>query len=155
MKKVLILTIALVLMMVSVASAQFNWVPTNQGTFQWDAVVADGDGDPFPSGTHVEYEVFYVNSFVDPAKATPIVFERTTSLQSTVTFPGKGRYWVGTQALLIDDTSGEVLQRSQEADGTPKFAWSDNPADCLNGETFGFQLFGLVPAPGSMRLPTP
>jgi hypothetical protein len=149
MKKVLVMIAAIILMTVSIASAQFNWVPTNQGTFQWDAVTQDGDGDPFPAGTHIEYEVFFVNSFVDPAKATPIVFERTTGLQSTVTFPSKGRYWVAVESLLIDDGSGEILQRSENT------AWSDNPADCLNGETFGFQLFGLVGAPGGLRLPTP
>jgi hypothetical protein len=133
----------------------FNWHTTNQGTFQWDAVTIDGDGDPFPAGTHIEYEVSFVNSFVDPGKATPIVFERTTALQSTVAFPAKGRYWVAVQSLLIDDGSGEVLDRSQNSDGTPHLAWSDNPADCLNGETFGFQLFGIFSAPGNLVIPTP
>lgn len=130
------------------AHAQFNWVTANQGTFAWDAVTQDGDGDAFPAGTHVEYRSYYVNSIADPGKTNPILVEQTTLTESTVTFPGKGRYWVGCTAVLVDDSSGEALEVSVHV-------WSDVPADCLNGETFGFQLFGLVPGPGNLRIPTP
>ena len=150
MKKfIVLLTTLIICLSASFAFAQFNWVTANQGTFAWDAVTVDLEGDPPPEGTHIEYEVFYVNSFVDPSKATPITFERTTLVQSTVTFPSKGRYWVGLQTLLVDTSSGEVLSRSEQ------FAWSDNPDNCLDGNTFGFQLFGLFGVPGSMRMPTP
>jgi hypothetical protein len=130
------------------AHAQFNWVTANQGTFQWDAVTVDGDGDPFLPGTHVEYTSYYVNSLADPTKANPIVVEQTTLLKSTVTFPGKGRFWVGVTAHLVDDGSGEILETSE-------FAWSDVPENCENGATFGFQLFATMPTPGGMEIPTP
>jgi hypothetical protein len=143
-----ILVLAFLLVFATNAHAQFNWVTANQGTFQWDAVTVDGDGDPFPAGTHAEYTSYYVNSLADPTKATPIVVEKTTLLKTTVTFPGKGRYWVGVTAHLVDDGSGEDLEVST-------FAWSDVPANCLNGETFGFQLFAPMPTPGGMAIPTP
>ncbi|MHC4310890.1 MAG: hypothetical protein ACYSW3_00280 [Planctomycetota bacterium] len=130
------------------ASADFTWVTTNQGTFQWDAVIVDGDGDPIPAGMHVEYRSYYVNSIADPTKTNPILVEQTTVLQSTVTFPGKGRYWVGVTANLVDDGSGEAVQTSD-------FAWSDVPASCKDGNTFGFQLFAILPSPGGLNAPTP
>jgi hypothetical protein len=149
MKKFLFISIiAAFFFLAANAHAQFNWVTANQGTFQWDAVTVDSDGDSWPAGTHVEYTSYYVNSLADPIKANPIVAEQTTLLESTVTFPGKGRYWVGVTAHLVDDGSGELLE-------TSTFAWSDVPGNCLNGETFGFQLFGLVPFPGNLRMPTP
>jgi hypothetical protein len=144
-----IITATFILILIAAtAHAQFNWVTANQGTFQWDAVTVDGDGDPFLPGTHVEYTSYYVNSLADPTKANPIVVERTTVIQSTVTFPGKGRYWVGVTAHLVDDGSGEILETSE-------FAWSDVPENCENGVTFGFQLFATMPTPGGMGIPTP
>lgn len=115
----------------------FNWVTANQGTFQWDAVIAEGGN---PTGTHVEYEVFIIDSVTDVAT----VFEITTALQSTVTLPGPGRYWVGTVALLIDDGSGERLNEST-------MAWSNLPEHCLNGVTFGFQMWPNILAPGNLH----
>ena len=147
MKKFILFLMTLVVLLVvtSPAVAQFNWVTANQGSFMWDAVELDPDGDPWPAGTHVEYTSYYVNSVADPTKTSPIVVEQTTLLRSTVTLPGKGRYLVGVTAHLVDDTSGELLETSD-------FAWSDVPEDCMNGETFGFQLFGGVGAPGSLRV---
>lgn len=151
MKKfsLVLVLVAIVLSFLTVnAHAQFNWVTANQGTFEWDAITVDGEGDPFLPGTHVEYTSYYVNSLADPIKANPIAVEQTTMTQSVVTFPGKGRYWVGVTAHLVDDGSGEILETSQ-------FAWSDVPDDCLNGETFGFQIFAIMPTPENMRIPTP
>ena len=145
---VFVLVAAFAFLMVGHAHAQFNWVTANQGTFQWDAVTVDGDGDPFLPGTHVEYTSYFVNSLADPTKASPIVVEQTTLLQSTVTFPGKGRFWVGVTAHLVDDGSGEILETSE-------FAWSDVPENCEGGNTFGFQLFATMPTPGGMEIPTP
>ena len=144
----LVVVILGILLLFSATADAFTWVTTNQGTFQWDAVPADGDGDPFPAGMHVEYRSYYVNSIADPTKTNPISVEQTTALQSTVTFPAKGRYWVGVTANLVDDGSGEVVDTSD-------FAWSDVPGNCLNGETFGFQLFATMPAPGGLNTPTP
>jgi hypothetical protein len=143
-----ILVLAFLLAFATTAHAQFNWVTANQGTFQWDAITVDGDGDPFPAGTHVEYQSVYVNSLADPNKDNPILVEQTTLTQSTVTFPGKGRFWVGAKAVLIDDGSGEIVKEST-------FAWSDVPENCLNGVVFGFQLFADIVFPGNMRVPTP
>jgi hypothetical protein len=138
MKKLfLIIALAFAVMFASFAHAQFNWVTANQGTFQWDAVVADGGN---PAGTHVEYEVSIIDSITDVAT----VFEITTATQSTVTLPGPGRYWVGTMALLIDDGSGERLSESI-------MARSNLPEYCLNGETFGFQMWPGIPAPTGMN----
>ena len=150
MKKMLSFLVVLIVLFMTItpASAQFNWVTANQGTFMWDAITVDGDGDPFLPGTHVEYTSYYVNSLADPIKANPIAVEQTTMIQSTVTFPGKGRFWVGVTGHLVDDSSGELLATSQ-------FAWSDVPGDCMNDETFGFQIFALMPTPGNMRIPIP
>ncbi len=144
-----ILTIGIVLFLVAFSYGNayaFTWVTTNQGTFQWDAVAVDGDGDPIPAGMHVEYRSYYVNSIADPTKTSPISVEQTTMLQSTVTFPGKGRYWVGVTANLVDDGSGEVVD-------TSVFAWSDVPEQCKDGNTFGFQLFATLPSPGGLAPP--
>lgn len=147
MKKFIVFLITIgLLLLASTAYAQFNWVTANQGTFQWDAVITDGDGDPVPAGTHVEYQSNYVNSLADPIKANPILVEQTTALQSTITFPGKGRFWVGVTAHLVDDGSGEILQTSD-------FAWSDVPANCKDGNTFGFQIFAAMPTPGGLVIP--
>ncbi len=147
MKKFIVFLIMIgLLLLATTAHAQFNWVTTNQGTFQWDAVAVDGDGDPFIPGTHVEYTSYYVHSLADPTKTSPIVVEQTTLLQSTVTFPGKGRYWVGVTAHLVDDGSGEILETSE-------FAWSDLPEYCQGGNTFGFQLFATMPTVGGLLIP--
>lgn len=130
------------------ANAQFNWVTANQGTFGWDEVTHDIDGDPPPPGTHVEYTSYYVNSLADPEKTNPVSIERTTLLQTTVTFPGKGRYWVGVVTNLVDDASGEILDTSD-------FAWSNVPEDCENGQTFGFQIMGVFSMPGGLKVPAP
>lgn len=138
MKKFLIvIALAFTVMFASLAHAQINWVTANQGTFQWGAVVADGGN---PAGTHVEYRVSIIDSITDVAT----VFETTTAIQATVTLPAPGRYWVGTTALLTDDGSGEVLQESD-------MARSNLPEYCLNGETFGFQMWPTVPAPTGMN----
>ena len=115
----------------------FNWVTANQGTFQWDAVVAEGGNPP---GTHTEYEVFVIDSVTDIAT----VFEVTSVLQSTVTLPAPGRYWVGVKALLMDDGSGERLKESD-------LARSNLPEYCLNGVTFGFQMWPDILAPGGLH----
>lgn len=115
----------------------FNWVTANQGTFQWDAVVANGGNPP---GTHVEYEVFVIDSVTDIAT----VFEVTVVLQSTVTLPAPGRYWVGVKALLMDDGSGERLKESD-------LARSNLPEYCLNGATFGFQMWPDISVPPNLR----
>jgi hypothetical protein len=138
MKKIfLIIALAFTVMFASLAHAQINWHTANQGTFQWDAVVADGGN---PAGTHVEYRVSIIDSITDVAT----VFETTTATQSTVTLPAPGRYWVGVHALLTDDGSGEVLKESE-------FARSNLPEYCLNGETFGFQMWPGLSAPTGMN----
>jgi hypothetical protein len=138
MKKFLVaIALAFAVMFASLAHAQFNWVTANQGTFTWDAVVADGGN---PTGTHVEYRVSRIDSITDVATVT----ETTTAIQSTVTLPEPGRYWVGVNALLMDDGSGEVLQTSE-------FARSNLPEYCLDGATFGFQMWPTILAPTGMR----
>jgi len=142
--KVILLVMALMFLSVQLASAQVNWVTANQGTFYWDAVTGDTDGNPVPAGLHVEYRVFVIDSLTDVAA----VFEETTALESTVTIPAPGRYWVGLKTLLKDDGSGEVVQESDN------MSRSDVVADCAGGSTFGFQMLAVFLNPGNMR-PTP
>jgi hypothetical protein len=109
MKKIfLIIALAFTVMFASLAHAQINWHTANQGTFQWDAVVADGGN---PAGTHVEYRVSIIDSITDVATV---------------------------------DGSGEVLKESE-------FARSNLPEYCLNGETFGFQMWPGLSAPTGMN----
>jgi len=75
MKRLLIvIALAFTVMFCSLSHAQIEWVTANQGTFQWDAVVADGGN---PTGTHVEYRVSRIDSVTDIATVT----ETTTAVQ--------------------------------------------------------------------------
>ena len=119
MKKVLLLVLACVFLFSAPLMAQDNWYYLNQCTIAWDAVSADADGDPFPDGTAVEYEVWLANADTDPNKANPVKVATTSGTETIITLNTKGRYFVGVKAILVmaDETRFESA-----------FNWADEPA---------------------------
>jgi len=156
MKKVInvLLAIAFFMCYVATPAIAITWVNANQATFAWDAVTTDGDGDPIPAGFTIKYVVRTVAAGAD--KATAVIedyngdgvgndADAITATQATVTFAAKGSYIVGTESLQVEDSTGDIVSRSQ------RLSWSDNPADCQGGVDFGIRFFADLPATGGHR----
>jgi len=133
MKRLLASLLGLFLVFAPVALAEVgNWHVANQTTVAWDAVTVLSDGSPLPTGDTIEYKIYLANSVTDPSKTNPVEVGRTAALQFTITLGTEGRFLVGFQSIRI----------SGGADvGESVIAWSDDPAACLNNETFGLVYF--------------
>jgi len=141
----MLLMIPFILCYVVTPAMALTWVTANQSTVSWDAVTQDVDGDPIPTGFHMEYNVYLANSATDPGKANPAKVGTTNQTQYTITLNTKGTYFVGVTSFLAEDaTSQPVVPESN-------FAWSDNPADCKDGVDFGIRFFAAMAAPTNLR----
>ncbi len=137
----------LFLLLVFVMLCGFTWTTANQATVQWDAITADTDGDPIPTGFEVKYKVFLANRATDPDKTNPAEITGAggiSATQFTITLNTKGQYIVGVKAYMVESATSEEVAESN-------FAWSDNPADCYNNQDFGIRYFAGLGTLGGMR----
>lgn len=122
--KIFAIAISVLFLVCPISFAQ-TWVPTNQGTFGWDASTQLADGGALPAGTVVKYQPYVKTTSVStPVKSGDPILE----LQRTIAFQ-EGNWLVGVSALRI--VENVVISESA-------ISWSDNPDVCFNGQTFGF-----------------
>jgi hypothetical protein len=135
-KALLILLLpALLLAAPAPASAAVEWVPANQVTVAWDAVTTDANGNPIPAA-EIRYVSYYVAE-ADTAKTAPITIGTTTALEQVFTFQGEGRFILGVKAERVVNTAPAGQLEQLTVVGQSPVSWSDNPAVCLDGKTFG------------------
>lgn len=137
------LVTALFLLLTVATAFAISWHTANQATVAWDAVTTVDNGDPLPATDTIEYVVYLANAITDPDKNNPVEIETTTSLQSVITLNVEGSYWVGVKSVrkIADGTNV----------GESRVAWSDNPADCKDGQDFGLRYFQPPAAPGGLN----
>lgn len=122
-----------------------TFYPPNQNTVAWDAVTdmnVDGAPVPIPAGDTIKYNVYTVP--VDEPKENAQLEMTVTETQATITRTTEGRVFVGVETVRIPE--GETFQVLSD-----RIAWSDDPNDCQNGETFGLSYYYLPYASGGIR----
>jgi len=139
MKRIILIGLAIVFL----ASVSFSqvWYPANQKTVGWDAVATLDDGSPIPAGETVRYQIYIVKE--GQSKDTKINLGNTVNTQFLVTLPAEGKWFVGVQSERLDAT-GVLITQSQ-------IVWSEDPAYCQNGETFGISFFRLPSQPKNLK----
>lgn len=129
MKRIL-LTLMMLLLIPASSWAQ-QWVTANQISVAWDPV-------------SVSSGVVSYKTYTKPAAGgVETFFSTVTTTTATITFAVEGRYFLGVQTVRTLDGT-ELLST---------IAWSNNPADCRGGVTFGAQYYIPPAAPGGMRTP--
>lgn len=115
-----------------VAVAQ-SWRPADQATVQWDAVAV-------PSGSTIEYRVYTRTNSQGAGEG--IVAAVVGIPSATVQFSIEGRYFVGVQS--VRKVGGAEVASSG-------ISWSDVPAVCQGGNTFGVVYYIPPAAPMGLR----
>ncbi len=115
----------------SSANAQ-EWYTANQITITWEAVTEMHGGVAIPETDIIEYRVFLSNVVTDPDKTNPMEIDITGDTSYTVTLVDE-KCFVGLQTIR-KLAGGEVL-------GESIIGWTDDPAICLDGHTFGIRYF--------------
>lgn len=137
MKKLLVGSLCLLMLLFSVPAMAQTWFTANQVTVGWDAVTTLDDGSPLPTGDTVQYRVYLVNAITDPSKTNPteVTTAAITELEYTMTLGVEGKYFVGLLSeRIVSGAGGEVIPANA-------IAWSDDPAVAKDGNTFGVQYF--------------
>ena len=123
----------LLLLLLPVPSAQaITWHMADQATVGWTAPTKFASGLDIPASVTLEYEVF---TAMKPDKSDIVSAGRAAELSKLITMDVEGRHYCGVRAIRV--LNGEDVSCSA-------IAWSDDPAVCKNGETFGIQFY-LVP----------
>ena len=132
---------ALLAFTAATAPAAIEWVPANQVTVSWDAVTTDTNGNPLPAA-EIRYVTFYANES-DTAKANPVTVGTTTGIEQVFTFAGEGRFILGVRAERVQGTTVVA---------TGPISWSDNPAVCADGKTFGVSRYAAPGHAGGLKI---
>lgn len=127
MKKIAIITIAILFLLVAIAISQI-WYPLDSKGIQWNAPTMTTGGNPIPADNILKYHVYSRNE-VTGAEVC-LTAEPILETQYYVTITEEGRYWLGVQALRYLDDGTLVAEPSE-------IAWSDDPAVVVNGQTWG------------------
>lgn len=120
-----------------------EWHVTNQITVSWDAVTELEEGIPVSEGDVIEYKVYLSNAISDPDKITPIELGTTADTFYVITLVDEGQYFVGlqtTRKLVAGHTTKSII------------GWTDDPAICSDGDTFGVRYFLSPLNPTGLRL---
>lgn len=126
-----ILSVVILAVLPAISQAQ-QWTTANSINVSWDPVTVT-------SGT-VSYKTYY-RTVLLPVVETYVGTVTTT--QGTVTFALEGKYFLGVRS--VRNVDGLELESS-------RIAWSDNPADCQGGVTFGVQYYTLPANVGGIRI---
>ena len=142
MKKIL-LAVLITLSLVGISNAQ-TWTTANEATVSWDAVTKLLDGSTIPTTDKIAYNIFIRNK----KTGTVTSVGNTPNLQQTIVFNTEGRYFPGVSAVRqVVGEDGVTIEETMESE----ISWSDNPAACLNGQTFGIRYFVHPNQPVNLR----
>lgn len=111
-----------------------EWQTASQDTIAWDAVVKTVNSTPIT----VDHYNVYIRA---EGGTTPILKGQATGLEKVVQFDQEGRWRFGVAAV-------RVLPDGTELEG--EVAWSDNPAVCEDGVTFGTVYYEFPGVVGGM-----
>jgi hypothetical protein len=124
MKRLMFLVLGCLFFLSIQMAYAITWHEVNQATVGWTAVTTLSDGSPLPADSTIQYRVF------TRSVAGEIAELGVTSLTTyTVTLSDGQKVLIGVQAERVK--AGTVVSKSA------RVSWSDNSADCLNGEDFG------------------
>jgi len=133
MRKAMLIFGILLLLLLPVPSAQaITWHMADQATVGWTAPTKFASGLDIPASVTLEYEVF---TAMKPDKSDIVSAGRAAELSKLITMDVEGRHYCGVRAIRVENS---------EDVSCSAIAWSDDPAVCKNGETFGIQFY-LVP----------
>jgi len=130
MKKTFLIIIALFFFQTASVLAEPIFYPANEKSIAWDAV-------PGANGYVVYYQVAGVITKAGETTATTYKFVFDVDMQIIV----------GVAAVRRETVNGQPTEIFSAT------AWSDNPADCLGGATFGLYYFKPPAKPGGLRMP--
>lgn len=133
-KRVASITISIIVgvlfLCIAIPAWSQTWKTTNQATVGWDVVTV-------PNGT-VSYKVY-----VKPETGgTETLATTVATNQATITFSQEGRYFLGVSSVR---TVNNVPVESST------ISWSNVPAVCQGGVTFGIQYIVPPSAPVNFR----
>lgn len=145
MKKIIMLGILLTMFFCLSPVYGQTWYIPNQSTVGWDEVtnMIDGNGNPIPipAGDSIFYDVYTVKH--NESKDNKIFNLRTDQTEATISMVNEGKYFVGIETVRIPEGETDELRSARAA-------WSDNPDDCKDGNTFGFKYYYLPYTSGGM-----
>jgi hypothetical protein len=107
-----------------------TWYNTNQATIAWDAVTKLADDENIPAEDVIQYRVFIEDAVL--SQPVEVTTAPITATSFVTTFTAEGSYYVGVKAERVVD--GTVV-------GDSSVAWSNDPANCVNGEAFGIRQY--------------
>lgn len=145
-----VLSLILLLTLGSGMAQDINWKVANQTTMSWNPVttVKDLNGNlvPIPAGQSVSYGLY---AFSPPSArpdktATPLNIIAPVSY--VFTFIAEGRYIMGVNSVRYDNSTTPPTLLS-----TSIISWSDDPAVCAGGQTFGVMFYYLPSEPGGLH----
>jgi len=148
MKKLILLAMIISLFFTVPVFAQVNeWQIANQITIAWDPVTTT-DGGPIPVNDVIEYEIYWVKEGL-PKDSVDLLapLDVATDPQFTFTFIDEGNYILGVRTVRIPEGAPNTRLNST-------VSWTDDPAACLNGETFGVIFYQIPKAVIGLR-PSP
>jgi hypothetical protein len=117
-------------------------VIADQKTVAWDPVTTDTDGKPLPEGSDVRYRVYIMNS--QTLNFVEVTTEPIIEMQYTITFNQEGNFFFGVQAVRYIEGADPIGS---------KIAWSNDPANCLDGETIDIKHFRPPGNATGLRIP--
>ena len=129
-----LVTIIGIIALLTTSAFAVEWTTANQSTVGWDAVTQNVDGEPFPEGDTIEYDVFLVKESSTDRNADKIKKGTTADLQYVFTFDQEGRWLAGLQAVRTPAASPEDIKRSA-------IIWSDSIDVTFVPVPFGFIYF--------------
>lgn len=118
-----------------------DWTTANQSTVGWDAVTVNTEGNPFPVGDTIEYDVFLVRESSTDRDADRIKKGTTAAIQYVLTFDQEGRWLAGIQAIRTPIASPDDKIKSS-------IIWSDSIDVTFVPVPFGFIYFSSPADPG-------
>jgi hypothetical protein len=138
------LIFTLVFLLMAIPAFSQNILNQSSGTVGWDASAPPKDGAGVNIPGIMKYQVYTRNDLVSTGTKVGV---EITALQLLITsFTPYTTYYVGIEAVFYATATPTIAKRSTEK------AWSNDPAVCLNGNTFGFLYEPPINKPGGVRL---
>jgi len=143
--EILLILLIVSLLFASSASAEI-WHVADSAIVSWTKSNTVS-GEPLESGEAIKYYVYLKKpdgSNIHVIGTYQPEDQQAADVSYTVVLDARGKHHVGVSAVVVwlDDNSEY---------GENEVAWSDNPVDCLNGETFGLVRIHVPTKPKDLK----
>jgi hypothetical protein len=123
------------------ATADINWITTNQITVHWDAVTTLENGDALPAGDVIRYLVYAVE-YPDGDRSAPVVINDVDTTDAVITLSSEGKYIWGVRPVRFIE--GELVSQGG-------ISWSDDTTKTQDGGQIGIQHYIAPMSVGGLR----